>query len=193
VNEIIAITGMCGSGKTTAANVLKQHGYKYIRFGQVVMDELLKNHIPINEKNERATREKLRKDYGMEAFAILNQPKIDSFVLNSSIVIDGLYSFAEYKLLKQKYQDKLFNLAIYSPPNTRYKRLENRKASLNDKKVLFRPLTQIEAQERDYNEIEKSDKGGPIAIADWTILNNNSLKVFEEEIKEFLHGRRKIQ
>ncbi|MCK5848083.1 MAG: AAA family ATPase [Caldisericia bacterium] len=192
MNEIIAITGMCGSGKTTAANVFKQFGYEYLRFGQVVMDELIKNHQEINENNERKTREKLRKDYGMGAFAVLNQPKINSLIVTTSIVIDGLYSFAEYKLLKRKYGDRLFNLAIYSPPAVRYVRLKNRQAVSDDKNVLFRPLTQVEAEERDYHEIEKADKGGPIAIADWTILNNDLIDIFIKDIKEFLHERRKI-
>jgi len=37
-----------------------------------------------------------------------------------------------------------------------------------------RPLTPQEALERDIAEIETLDKGGPIAIADFAILNNTT-------------------
>ena len=37
-----------------------------------------------------------------------------------------------------------------------------------------RPLTAEEAQRRDYQEIENLEKGGPIALADFTLLNNDA-------------------
>ncbi|MGV2436285.1 MAG UNVERIFIED_CONTAM: hypothetical protein LVT10_16525 [Anaerolineae bacterium] len=37
-----------------------------------------------------------------------------------------------------------------------------------------RPLTVEEAIERDFREIDHLEKGGPIAIADYTLLNNGA-------------------
>ena len=45
----------------------------------------------------------------------------------------------------------------------RYKRLESREV---------RPLTNIESESRDIAEIENIAKAGPIAYADYYILNN---------------------
>jgi dephospho-CoA kinase len=38
--RIIALTGLCGSGKTTAALMIEKLGYQYLRFGQIVIDTL---------------------------------------------------------------------------------------------------------------------------------------------------------
>jgi dephospho-CoA kinase len=38
------------------------------------------------------------------------------------------------------------------------------------------PSTFAEAEQRDYAEIENVEKGGPIAIADYTIVNDGTRK-----------------
>jgi dephospho-CoA kinase len=45
----------------------------------------------------------------------------------------------------------------------------------------IRPLTNKEAAERDRTEIENINKGGPIALADFTITNESSLKELKEQ------------
>ena len=55
--------------------------------------------------------------------------------------------------------------AIVSERALRYARLTGREE---------RPLTVAEAQRRDYQEIENLEKGGPIALADFTLLNNQT-------------------
>ena len=75
-NKIIAIVGMCGSGKSVASDYLVEKGWNKIYFGGVTMDELKKNNLEVTPDNERMMREKLRKEYGMAAYAILLLPKI---------------------------------------------------------------------------------------------------------------------
>jgi dephospho-CoA kinase len=186
MNKIIALTGLCGAGKTTAALIIQEQGYQYLRFGQIVMDVLQQDNIPITPENEKKVRHALRQKHGMGAFAIANLAKLSAMCNGGKVVIDGLYSFAEYKVLKERFLDSFYTLAIFSPPEMRYKRLEERYIKTEDQHTLFRPLTRKEAIQRDYDEIENADKGGPIAMADWTILNTTSLKHFEKEVREFL-------
>jgi dephospho-CoA kinase len=80
-----------------------------------------------------------------------------------SIIIDGLYGFGEYKLLNQGLGTSMVVVAIVADRALRYQRLTQRPV---------RPLTPTEAIERDIREIEHLEKGGPIAIADYTLLNN---------------------
>jgi dephospho-CoA kinase len=166
-NKVVAIVGMAGSGKSEVARVFEGDGYVRIRFGDITDEELKKRGLPRNEENERTVREDLRIEYGMAAYAELNKPKIDQTLESSNVVIDGLYSWAEYVELKMKYKEKFFVLAVYSSPATRYSRLLNRQE---------RSLTHEEAAERDTTEIENSDKGGPIAMADFTIVNETSVE-----------------
>ena len=50
MKKIVCITGLCGSGKSTVSDFFVSKGYQYIRFGQIVMDEMKKRKLPLNEK-----------------------------------------------------------------------------------------------------------------------------------------------
>src|SRR3989338_10306255 len=119
-NKIVAIVGMTGAGKTEAASVFVSLGWQMIRFGWITLDELKKRNLPVNEATERMVREELRRMHGMAAFAVMNLPKIDALLMKGPVVIDGLYSWSEYKILKERYGDRLQVLAIYASPATRH-------------------------------------------------------------------------
>jgi dephospho-CoA kinase len=164
--NIIATVGMCGSGKSVAGERLEQLGFAKVYFGGLTIEEVERRSLEVNEKNERAVREELRRTHGMGAFALLSLPKIDTFLAEGKrVLIDGLYSFSEYKILKQKFGDSLLVLAVYTPRALRYERLSRREV---------RPLTAAEAVSRDFSEIENIEKGGPIALADYTIVNDGT-------------------
>ena len=166
VNRLVAIVGMAGSGKSEVTRVFEQRGFSKIRFGDLTDEEIKKRGLAFNEANERRIRQELRDEHGMAAYAILNIPKIDARLKSSSVVIDGLYSWEEYTTLKSRYGQRIHILAVWSAPETRYQRLGKR---------AVRPLTSGEAASRDYAEIENINKGGPIAMADFTIVNDSDL------------------
>jgi dephospho-CoA kinase len=122
---IIAIVGMCGSGKSEATNFFIKQGFSKIRFGQITIDILKKKNLEINEENERKIREELRKNHGMAAYAIINIPRIKTLLNQTNkIVLDGLYSWEEYLVLKKEFPN-LKIISIYASPKTRYKRLQD--------------------------------------------------------------------
>ncbi len=125
----------------------------------------------LNEENERLIRQELRKTHGMAAYALLNMPKIERMLTTSSVIIDGLYSWEEYNELKSRYGSGIKIIAVWAAPETRYQRLSRR---------AVRPLTGTEASSRDKAEIENLNKGGPIAMADFTIANDSDLQTLIE-------------
>jgi len=163
---------MPGSGKSEVARVFQKHGYAGIRFGDITDEEVRKRGLKLDESNERMVREDLRKKHGMAAYAILNLPRIEAALQKSNVVIDGLYSWEEFKYLRDRLGGRLHIVAVWSPPETRYARLRTR---------AVRPLNAGEARERDYSEIENVNKGGPIAMADYTITNNGTLESLIEQ------------
>jgi dephospho-CoA kinase len=187
MNHIVCIAGLCGAGKSVVSDYFIKSGFAYLRFGQLTMDELKKRNLPICEENERAIREELREQYGMAAYAILNLPKLDLMIQSSHVIADGLYSFGEYKVLKEHFKAQLTVIAVYASPEVRYARLASRKLDPLDTTGRNRPLSRDEAISRDYREIEKSDKGGPIAMADYTIINNQDFASLEKQVKEILN------
>ncbi len=185
-NKIVAIVGMAGAGKSLVSDSLVEKGFAFLRFGQITLDEAKKRGVS-GEAEERKIREGFREKYGMAAFALLNMPKLDEFLEKRNVVVDGLYSWAEYKVLKEKYGENLKVIAVYAPPRLRHERLENRNTQQkNDENLRFRSFTKEEAVARDFAEIEKSDKGGPIAMADFTIVNTSSAQDLKKELGEIL-------
>ena len=69
MNKIIAIVGMCGSGKSVASDLLVEKGYQKVYFGGVTLTKLKEKGLEVTPENEKIMREKLREDLGMGAFA----------------------------------------------------------------------------------------------------------------------------
>jgi len=175
--KVVAIVGMAGAGKSEVASMFEGHGFKKVRFGDITDEELKNRGLELNEKNERYIRQQLRKEHGMAAYAKLNLPRIDSALKSSNVVVDGLYSWEEYILLKEYYGGQFATVAVWASPATRHGRLAHRAE---------RPLTLEEAASRDKSEIENSSKGGPIAMADFTIVNQASLEELKRETERVL-------
>ena len=177
MNKIVAIVGMCGSGKSVASEYLENNlGYKKVYFGGVTMKKLQEENLEVNPENEKMMREKLRKDLGMGAYAKVLLPEIKELLKENNVVLDGLYSWTEYKILIDEIPE-LKLISVIADKNIRYERLTERE---------FRPLTNEEAQKRDLAEIENIEKAPPIAYADYYILNNGSIEQYINRLNEIL-------
>lgn len=174
---IVAIVGMCGSGKSIASDYLEEKGYKKVYFGGVTMEVLKEKRLEVNPENEKMIRENLRKEHGMGAFAKLLLPRIIEYSQEGPTVLDGLYSWDEYKILKDELKDNLSMIAIIATKELRYDRLSKREV---------RPLTKEEAEKRDIAEIENLAKGGPIAFANYYILNNDDIENYKKQLDEII-------
>jgi len=178
MNQIIAIVGMTGSGKSVASDYLENKGYQKIYFGGVTINKLKEENLKINPQNEKMMREKLRKEHGMGAFAKLLLPEIKEKEKLGNVVLDGLYSWDELVILKKELKDNLQVIGIIVDKDKRYERVALRQ---------IRPLTNKEAEERDIAEIENLAKGGPIAYADYYIFNNESLDDYYKRLEEIIN------
>jgi dephospho-CoA kinase len=166
-SRIAAIVGMAGAGKSEVASFLTSRGMHYIHFGDITQEELRRRGLPVNEANERLVREKMRAIHGMAAYAVLNIGRIEEALKSGSVVVDGLYSWEEYLTLQERFGERLQVVAVTASPATRQRRLASRPV---------RPLSAEEVASRDRAEIEKLNKGGPIAMADITLVNEGSLE-----------------
>jgi dephospho-CoA kinase len=174
----LALVGMPGSGKTVCASHLSNRGYFQFRFGSIVVDEVRRRNWRVNPENERIVREEIRLREGMDAIAKRALPLLkDALASHGTIVIDGLYSFSEYKMLQRELGRNMVVVAITAPRHIRYERLASRPV---------RPLTAQEAELRDWQEIEMIEKGGPIALADYTIVNKGSIDAMLAELDHLL-------
>jgi dephospho-CoA kinase len=175
--KLIVVIGMCGSGKSEAVKFFEKNGYKKAYFGGVVIEEVKKLGLEVNEENERNIRENLRKEFGMGAIAIKSLDKIEEFYKTSNVVIESLYSWEEFKIIKKRFEENFKLLCIYTTKDLRYQRLGDRP---------IRPLSRLQAESRDYAEIENLDKGGPIAFADYTVINDGTLEEMKIQLTKLI-------
>jgi len=177
-NFLIVLVGMAGSGKSEVANYLSKKGWGVVYFGATTLKELQSRGLPRNESNERLVREEIRRIHRPQAYAKLALPSITESLKQGPTVIDGLYSWEEYKFVRENIHQKIMVIAVFTNRQERYKRLSIRKV---------RPLKLHEAESRDLAEIENLSKGGPIAIADYVILNNGTQEALFKSVDLLLN------
>ena len=165
--KIIVFVGMPGAGKSFCVDYLIKKGLPSVYFGGITVDEVKARGLEVNEKNEKMVREDIRLKEGKDAYAkrIISQIEVLTQEGQQQIVVDGLYSWSEYKVFKEIFGDSALIIAVTAPRKVRHQRLVNRPV---------RPLTEQEATAREYAEIENLEKGGPIANADYTLVNDTT-------------------
>lgn len=178
-NIVIAAVGMCGTGKSVVTKYIEEtYHFKSIYFGGFILEEVTRRGLEIDSTNEKTVREDLREKDGLDAVAKLAVDRINTFLAEgSNVIIDGLYSFSEYVFLEEKLTKPLVLIAIHSTKQLRYQRLGIRE---------IRPLTPQQVDERDYMEIKNIEKAGPIAIADFHIINDGNFKDLHKHIDTVL-------
>lgn len=183
-NKIVAVVGMPGSGKTEVTKYIEGKGCKKVYFGQVTFDEIKRRGLETNEANEKSVREDLRRQYGMAAYAILNIPKIRGYYdVGEDVVIESLYSWQEYLKIKQEFGNNFYVIAVSAPPRIRYDRVVGRVESKNN---VARRFTQQEIESRDKAQIEHLATAGPIAMADFTIINDGTMEELHRKIDSII-------
>ena len=179
--KILAIVGMSGSGKSVVVDHLTNLGLPKIYFGGMIYKEMEKRGIErtADGESEKHFREMIRETEGKDWVVrqVIESTKNLIAAGQKRIVLDGLYTWTEYKILKKEFPGQMTVLAVVVDKSIRHKRVARRPE---------RPFNAEEIQERDRSEIENLEKGGPIAMADYYLLNNGSVEELEKDVDEVL-------
>ncbi len=173
--KIIAFVGLAGSGKSSAVEYLAKKAYPKIYFGGIIYKAMREAGIEITWESQEKFREEIRAHEGKD-FVVKRAVKEARDLIEAGqhrIVLDGLYTWSEYKILKHEFPGEMTVVAIVTPKHLRKQRMANRPE---------RPMTANEVDERDWAEIENLEKGGPIAIADHYIINDGDLDKLHAQI-----------
>ena len=179
--KILAIVGMSGSGKSVIVDYLTEKGIPKIYFGGMIYKEMEKRGIARTEdgESEKKFREEIREKEGKDW--VVRQVIAETRDLISAgqkrIVLDGVYSWTEYCTLKHEFPKALTFIAVVVDKNLRYERVADRPGRAFDAAAI---------RERDRSEIENLEKGGPIAMADYYILNNGTVEEATDRLDEIL-------
>lgn len=179
--KVIVFVGMPGAGKSTLVEHLQQKSVPSVYFGGITVGEVKRRGLEVNEANEKLVREELRSTEGPGVMAKRIIEQIEPLFASGErlVVADGLYSWTEYKIFKERFGDNAIIIAVTAPRKARHERLANRPV---------RPLTDQEVTAREFAEIENLEKGGPIANADYTLINNKDKNYLIDQFKETSDG-----
>ncbi len=125
---VIGITGRIGAGKTSVGKHLSSaHGFFYIRYSQVLADWLAQD--PESKTHLQSV--------GWQVMAGGMQTELNSRLLaripsQGNIVVDGLRHPVDYETLRDRFAPHFYLLFVESTLETRWKRLQNRFATLQD-------------------------------------------------------------
>ena len=179
--KILAIVGMSGSGKSVAVDHLTSKGYPKVYFGGMVYKEMEKRGIERTEdgESEKKFREEIREKEGKDWVVrqVIAETKDLIAAGQKRIILDGVYSWTEYKALKKEFPKCLTFIAVVVNKKLRYDRVAKRPV---------RPFDATAIRERDRSEIENLEKGGPIVAADYYILNNGTIEEAQESLDKIL-------
>ncbi|MBC7459140.1 AAA family ATPase [Candidatus Saccharibacteria bacterium] len=175
--KILAFVGLTGSGKSTAVEHFTTLGYPKVYFGGIIYEAMAEAGISKGEANEKTFRLEIREKEGADFIVkrIIDQIHHLADAGQHRIIADGLYTWEEYKSLKHEFPGETTVIAVTAPKHKRYRWLETRSD---------RPQTPQISAERDQNEIETMQKGGPIAAADYFVTNNENVEHFYKQLDD---------
>ena len=177
--HIVAFVGLAGSGKSSAVEYLTEKHIPKIYFGGIIYKAMNEAGIDITWESQQKFREEIRAAEGNDFVVKRAIAEARNLIAAGQhrIVLDGLYTWSEYKILKHEFPGDMTVVAIVTPKHERKARMANRPE---------RPMTGSEVDERDWKEIENLEKGGPIAIADYFIHNDRDLDWLHSQMDDVL-------
>ena len=91
-----------------------------------------------------------------------------------------MYSWSEDTYLRETFGEKYVSFAVVAPKNLRYQRVVARQDA-------HRQYTQEDIMRRDVEEIKNIEKGGPIAFADYYLMNDHDIDNLRRQTDVLMH------
>jgi len=173
---VVGLAGMPGSGKSLVVETAQELGYAIVGMGDVIREETAKRGLELTPQNVGKVMLQLRDEGGNYVIAQKCIPKIEEQT-STKVLVDGLRSMYEADAFKAHFA-KFTLVAVHASPETRFKRLFNRRRS-DDPDVweVFR--------DRDMRELSVG-VGNVIAMAEQIIVNDNSMEQVKAKVEETL-------
>jgi len=161
--KIVAITGMPGAGKSTAAEALVAKGWRRVVMGDVVREETRRRGLPEDAKHTGEVMKELRRQHGPAAIADLCLKYIRKSGFDK-VVIDGIRSVAEVEAFKKAADVLLIAIQASEPRRFSFLKERGRTDDPNSLEMFHR---------RDERELEVGI-GEAIALADEVVSNEHT-------------------
>jgi dephospho-CoA kinase len=172
---VLGVAGMPGAGKGTVREIVQEMGYPVVVMGDEIREEAKRRNLKPTPENLGMIMLKLREEEGPAAIAKRCIPKMKK--MKEKVVVEGIRSLHEVEEFKKHFPNFTL-IAVHASPETRFRRLFQRKRSDDPKRwETFR--------ERDLRELSVG-VGAAIATADQMIVNEGSKAQLKRKTREVL-------
>jgi len=186
---ILIVTGLPGSGKTAAAEIIKRIGLPMFRTGQAVKDEVARRGLPYTIENSEMVAREMREKTGPDAPArITVEEKIKPFWKENPnknlICVEGPRDMPEVDYLASL--GRIIILVIEAPLKMRFRRMTARRELRDPKDIEEMEWRDKKEKERGMQDIITTDKYPRRKIQNTGTLEDlrERLKVLLKEIKK---------
>jgi dephospho-CoA kinase len=175
---VIGVAGMPGAGKATVKEIVQKIGYSVVVMGNEIREETRRRKLKPTPENIGMVMLKLREEEGPYVVAKRCIPKIEK-AKGRVVIVDGIRSPHEVEEFKKHYPNFTL-IAIHASPETRFKRLFQRKRSDD-------PKGWETFMKRDLRELSVG-LGNAIATADYMIVNEGTKTQLKRKVCEVLES-----
>ncbi len=175
MRKIICLVGMPGSGKGEIGKILQGEDIPVITMSSVPKAEVRKRGLEMNSKNLDAVAFSMRKESGKGVIAMRVADTLKS-VKSGIVCVDGVRNIEEIHILKKAGDVKI--VAISAPVGERFRRQLKRKDDRDPKNKEEFELRDAKSREFGMEKV--------IAIADYTISNDGTLKELKAKTEQLL-------
>ncbi len=177
--KIIAFTGMPCSGKSEAVQIAKNMKIIVFRMGDMVLEEVKNQNLPLDDKHVGAIANQMRIKFGKDIWAKKTLDKISKYKNLEYIVIDGIRNAEEIEAFKKNLGKNFVVIAIVASDELRQKRFLKRGREDDSKEI--KDLIERDKRERNWG------LDSVIASADIVISNQGSLEKLKSEITKIFN------
>ena len=177
----IGITGTLGAGKGTVVEYLeKSRGFRHYSVRGFLLDIIRRESMPENRDSMFQLGNRLRKEHGPSY--VVDCLYEDAVANGENCIIESIRTPGEAASLRSK--GKFILLAVDADPQTRYKRISERKSETDS--VTFETFLGNEEREMTSDDPNKQNLKECIQMADFVLINNGSREKLYAQIEKIL-------
>ncbi len=179
--KIIGITGTLGAGKGTIVDYLtRKHGFQHYSVRAYLLEEIDRRGLEHNRDSMMVVANDLRKK-NKPSYIIdeLYKQALDS---ESDCIIESIRTPGEVVSLREK--GDFWLLAVDADPETRYKRITERKSETDQ--ISFETFIENENREMETDDPNKQNLRKCIELADRVFNNDGNFDDLHAEIEDFI-------
>lgn len=177
----IGITGTLGAGKGTVVEYLeKSRGFRHFSVRNFLLDIIRRESMPENRDSMFLLGNRLRKEHGPSY--VVDCLYEDAAAGGKNCIIESIRTPGEALSLRSK--GKFCLLAVDADPQTRYKRITERKSETDS--VSFETFLENEEREMTSDDPNKQNLKECIRMADFVLTNNGSMEKLYAQIEKIL-------